>query len=324
MTKNTGTSHLRMQFLSYLGKYGTIIALALMIICFGILLPPFRSPENLVNLLGQMALLSIFAAGMTCTLKMGDFDLSIGAIAAITGIVVASLLAAGYSIPVAVGLGLLTGIACGVVNGLLVAYVELSAFVCTLATMSIILGGAMALTKGLSIWELPAAFGFIGRGDFYLGIPNRFIIMIVLFVILALFHAYTPTGRRMEAIGGNPDASRMSGINVRFHRLLGFILSGFCSSIAGIVLTSALMSANSTQGTTYLLDAFGACFIGAATMRIGQFHIWGTLVGVMIVVVAVNGLIIMMVPGYYTTMIQGVILLLAILLSSTGTRLLKR
>jgi ribose transport system permease protein len=190
--------------------------------------------------------------------------------------------------------------------------------------MSIILGGAMAITKGISVWNLPADFAFIGRGDFYFDIPNRFIIMIVLLTVLALFHGYTPTGRRMEAIGGNPDASRMSGINVRFHRLLGFILSGLCSAIAGIVLASAVMSANATQGTTYLLDAFGACFIGAATLRIGQFHIWGTLVGVMIVVIAINGLIIMMVPGYYTTMIQGIILLLAILLSSTGTRLLRK
>ena len=323
MTQSTGTSHLRMQFLSYIGKYGTIIALGVMILFFSIMLPPFRSPENLVNLLGQLALLSIFAAGMTCCLKMGDFDLSIGAIAAITGIVVANLLVAGFSIPVAIGLGLLVGIACGVVNGLLVAYVELSAFVCTLATMSVILGASMAITKGISIWSLPEAFGFIGRGDL-LGIPNRFTIMIVLLFLLWLFHTYTPTGRRMEAIGGNPEASRMSGINVRFNRLLGFVLSGFCSSIAGIVLTSAVLSANATQGSTYLMDAFGACFIGAATVRIGQFHIWGTLVGVMIVVVAINGLIIMMVPGYYTSMIQGVILLLAILLSSTGTRLLRK
>jgi ribose transport system permease protein len=84
------------------------------------------------------------------------------------------------------------------------------------------------------------------------------------------------------------------------------------------------MSANAAQGTTYLLDAFGACFIGAATVRIGQFHIWGTLVGVLIVVIAINGLVIMMVPGYYTSMIQGVILLLAVLLSSTGMRLLRK
>jgi ribose transport system permease protein len=323
MTKTTGTANVRIKWITNIGKYGTLIFLGIMILCFSALLPPFRSPENLVNLLGQLALLSIFSAGMTCVLKMGDFDLSIGAIAAMAGIVVAELMLAGYSIALSIVAGLLVGIGAGVVNGLLVAYLELPAFVCTLATMSVLMGLSLAITKGLSLWNLPESFGFIGRGDFS-GIPVRFFVMIVLLALVALFHSYTTTGRRMEAIGGNPEASRMSGINVRLNRLLGFVLSGFCSAIGGIVLASAVLGANATQGTSYLMDAFGACFIGAATIRIGQFHIWGTLVGVIIVVVAINGLIIMMVPGYYTTMIQGVILLLAILLAGTGVRILRK
>jgi ribose transport system permease protein len=312
-----------MHFSKLLGKYGTIIALGLMILCFGVLLPPFRSSDNMINLLGQMSILSIFSAAMTCCLKMGDFDLSIGAIGAITGIVLAYSMAGGISISGAVALALLTGLICGAVNGFLVAYVEVNAFICTLATSSIIAGGAMAITKGASLWNLPEDFAVIGRGDSF-GIPNRFFIMIMLLTILWLFHRFTPTGRRMEAIGGNPDASRMSGINVRFHRLLGFVLSGVCASIGGIVLTSCVMSASPTQGSAYVMDAFTACFIGAATVRIGQFHIWGTMVGVIIVAVAINGLIIMMVPGYLTTMIQGGILLLAVLLTITGQKLLKR
>ena len=294
-----------------------------MICCFSILLPPFRTPENVVNLMGQMAILAIFSAGSTCTLKMLDFDLSIGAIAAMTGIAVAQALLAGFSLPVSVGFGLLTGIVCGMVNGYLVAYVELNALICTLATMSVIAGGALAITKGVSLWNLPEEFAFIGRDDF-LGIPVRFFVMIVLLAVLALFHSYTPTGRRMEAIGGNADAAEMSGINVRFNRFLGFVLSGFCGAIGGIVLASAVMSANATQGMTYGLDALGAVFIGAATVRVGQFHIWGTLVGVMMVAIAINGLIIMMVPGYFTTMIQGGILLVAIFMTSTGRRALKK
>jgi ribose transport system permease protein len=323
MARDTGTTNVRIKVISNLGKYGTLIFLGIMILYFSIMLPPFRSPENMINLLGQLALLSIFSAGMTCVLKMGDFDLSIGAIAAMAGIVVAELMLAGYSITLSIVAGLLVGIGAGAVNGFLVAYLELSAFVCTLATMSVLMGLSLAITKGLSLWNLPERFGFIGRGNF-LGIPVRFFIMIVLLALVALFHSYTTSGRRMEAIGGNPEASRMSGINVRFNRLLGFVLSGFCSAIAGIVLTSAVLGANATQGTTYLMDVFGACFIGAATIRIGQFHIWGTLVGVIIDVVAINGLIIMMVPGYYTTMIQGVILLLAILLAGTGVRILRK
>ena len=166
MTKTTGARSARIKWITYVGKYGTLIFLGIMVLCFSALLPPFRSPENLVNLLGQLALLSIFSAGMTCVLKMGDFDLSIGAIAAMAGIVVAELMLAGYSISLSIVAGLLVGIAAGAVNGLLVAYLELPAFVCTLATMSVLMGLSLAITKGLSLWNLPEAFGFIGRGTF--------------------------------------------------------------------------------------------------------------------------------------------------------------
>jgi len=322
MTFN-GKAISRTELLVFLGKYGTIIILGAMIVCFSILLPAFRSSQNLLNVLGQTAILSIFAAGMTCCLKMGDFDLSIGATATITSIVVANLLVSGYGIPLAIIAGLLAGAAVGVLNGILVAYVGLNALVCTLASGSVVAGLALGITQGVSIWDLPVAFEFIGRGESF-GIPNRFIIMILLLIVIWFFHAYTPTGRRMEAIGGNAEASKLSGINVDRNRFLGFLLSAVCAAIAGIVLSSAVMSANATMGMPYMLDAFGACFIGASTVRIGQFHIWGTFVGVLIVVVAINGLIIMMVPGYLTEMIRGMILLLAIFMSGTVGKIMAR
>lgn len=319
-TKGKGIT--RSELLSFVSRYGTIIYLLGMIVVFSILLPAFRSTTNLVNLLGQTAILSIFAAGMTCCLKMGDFDLSIGAIAALTGIVVAKILVNDGGIPLAIFCGLLTGMLIGLMNGFFIAYVGLSAFVCTLATMSIVLGLCMAITKGISIWDLPEAFSFMGRGDLF-RVPIRFIIMICLLIILWFIHNYTPTGRRMEAIGGNAVSAQLSGIRVERNRLLGYLLSGICASIAGILLTSSSMTANAIQGTHYLLDAFGAAFIGAATIRIGQFHIWGTFVGVLIVVVAINGLVILMVPGYFTDMIKGIILLLAIMLSGTMGKFLR-
>jgi ribose transport system permease protein len=322
MTFN-GKAISRTELFIFLGKYGTIIILGAMIVCFSILLPAFRSSQNLLNVLGQTAILSIFAAGMTCCLKMGDFDLSIGATATITSIVVANLLVSGYGIPLAIIAGLLAGAAVGVLNGILVAYVGLNALVCTLASGSVVAGLALGITQGVSIWDLPVAFEFIGRGESF-GIPNRFIIMILLLIVLWFFHAYTPTGRRMEAIGGNAEASKLSGINVDRNRFLGFLLSAVCAAIAGVVLSSAVMSANATMGMPYMLDAFGACFIGASTVRIGQFHIWGTFVGVLIVVVAINGLIIMMVPGYLTEMIRGMILLLAIFMSGTVGKIMNR
>jgi ribose transport system permease protein len=308
--------------LAFAGKFGTLLCLLAMIVVFSILLPPFRSANNLLNLLGQTAILSIMAAGMTCTLKMGDFDLSIGAIAALTGIVTANILLAGGGIPLAIVFGLATGLMVGLINGLLVAYIGLNAFVCTLATMSIISGLCLTVTKGIMLFGLPQSFEFFGRGDL-LGVPFRFIFMFFLLLILWFFHKYTPTGRRMEAIGGNPVAAQLSGIKVEANRVIGYLLSGFCAAAAGIILASSTMSATSTQGGAYLLDAFGASFIGASTVRVGQFHIPGTFVGVLIVVIAINGLVILMVPGYLTDMIKGAILLLAILLSGAVGKFLQ-
>ena len=309
---------------SMFGRYGTLLMLAMMILIFSLILPPFRTTVNIINILGQTSVLAIFAAGMTCCLKMGDFDLSIGAVSAITGIIVAKLLVNGVNIPTAIIVGIATGAFVGMLNGILVAYVGLSAFVCTLATMSVILGIAMVVTEGISIWGgIPDAFQIIGRENLA-GIPIRFLIAISIFLFIWFLHVKTAIGRKMEAIGGNAEAAKYAGISVEWYRMLGFILSGTCSAIAGIVLTSSLMSAGTTQGTPYLLDTFGACFIGATTMKIGQFHIWGTFIGVIIVVVAINGMIILQVPGYYTDIIKGMILLLAIAFSGVMGRFLNR
>ena len=218
--------------------------------------------------------------------------------------------------------GLATGFIVGLMNGIFVAYIGLNAFVCTLATMSIIFGLCLTVTKGIMLFGLPQSFEFFGRGD-VLGVPFRFIFMFFLLVVLWFFHSYTPTGRRMEAIGGNPVSARLSGIKVEYNRLLGYLLSGICAAAAGVLLASSTMSATSTQGSAYLLDAFGASFIGASTVRVGQFHIPGTFVGVLIVVIAVNGLVILMVPGYLTDMIKGIILLLAIMLSGVVGKFLQ-
>lgn len=322
MVKDSGKAKYINVALMFMGRYGTLICLLFMILFFGILLPQFRSSINITNLMGQVSVLAVFAAGMTCCLKMGDFDLSLGAVSAVTSIAVAKMLLAGYSIVSAITFGILIGFLAGLMNGFLVAYVNLPAFVTTLANMGIFLGAAMVITQGKSLWSLPKAFSFIGRGD-VVGIPIRFLIMITLLIVIWFFHKYTTTGRRMEAIGGNPEASRLSGINVAFNRLLGYVLNGVCASIAGIILTSSLLGANPMQGTHYLLDSFAACFIGAATVRIGQFHIWGTFVGVLIIGVAVNGLIMFQVPGYYTEIIKGGILLLAVFLSTLGYKFIK-
>lgn len=166
-------------------------------------------------------------------------------------------------------------------------------------------------------------FAMIGSGDLS-GIPIRFILMIFIAIVIWLFHVYTETGRDIEAVAGNVSAAHVYGINVKFIKMLSFSLSGFCAAAAGIVITSSITSARAAENILYILGAMAACFIGASVVRIGQFHIWGTLLGVFFTVVATNGFIIMMVPSFVTKIVAGTILLIAILLSIVATRLLER
>jgi ribose transport system permease protein len=306
--------------IAFFAKYGTIIALLALVSSFAILLPPFRTKLNVLNITGQTAILGIFAIALTCCLKLGDFDFSIGATGSLSGLVLAKLLVGGMEIPLAITIGLMTGVTIGLFNGVLVGYLKLDSFICTIATSLLILGFCMGLTKGQSITSgIPEAFGFIGRGRIE-GIPLRFIIFIGIAVPIWVMHAYTETGRRMEAIAGNAGAARLYGINVPGSRMLAFTISGLCSAAAGIVMTSSVMSARTTDNLQYILGALAACFIGASTVRIGQFHVWGTFVGVFIKVVATNGLIILMVPGFVTKIVEGMILLVAILLTILASR----
>jgi ribose transport system permease protein len=304
-------------------RFGTLIALLAMILTFAALLPPFRTQLNWINLAGQTAVVGIFAIALTCSLKMGDFDFSIGATASLSGVLLAKLLVGGMDLPLAAALGLLAGVVIGLINGTLVGYLKLDSFICTIATALLILGCCMGITKGQSITSgLPAAFEVIGRGRMA-GIPVRFLIFVGIALPVWIIHAYTETGRRMEAVAGNVEAARLYGINVPRSRMLAFLMSGACSAVAGIVMTSSVMSARPTDNLQYLLGALAACFIGASTVRIGQFHVWGTFVGVLIKVIATNGLILLMVPGYVTKIAEGLILLTAILITIVSARYVK-
>jgi ribose transport system permease protein len=309
----------------FLARYGTILTIVVMSGLFAVFLPSFRTSFNLVNLLGQSAIPGLFSLALTCCLKVGDFDFSIGATGSLSGLVVASLLVHGAGVGWAVGLGLLVGITVGVIQGVLVGYLGFDSFICTIATSLLILGASMGLTKGQSITlmsETSGEFVWIGRGGLH-GIPFRFIVMLGFAVLIWILHVYTETGRGMEAIAGNAGAARLYGIRVGLSRMFCFVLSGVCSATAGIIMTSSVMSARAADNIQYILGALAACFVGASTVRVGQFHVWGTILGVFMTVVATNGLIILMVPSYVTKVSSGAILLIAILLSGLARQTLR-
>ena len=207
----------------------------------------------------------------------------------------------------------------GLVNGALVAYLNLSAFVATLATLTSVTGLAFLVTEGTTLFNLPPEFNFLGQGRL-LEIPLPVFIAIAISVILWFVLRFTTLGRRWYAIGGNVEVSRLSGVNVRRARLLAFTVAGLVSAIGGILLAARLGSASAVQGEDNLLFSVAAVFLGMTIVRSGAANIVGTMVGVAIIGVMSNGLNILGVNAYVQQVVTGLIIIAAVTLSSFKTR----
>ena len=305
----------RLDLLSLVARYGTVVFLLLLLVGFSIGRPEvFPTMLNLLNILNQSAILGIIAVGLTVCLVMGLFDLSISAMATLGGYAVCHLLVleAGLPIWVAILAVLVIALLIGVANGMLVSYLGISAFIATLASGSIITGVVLGVSDSRTIVSgLPDAFGFIGQESSF-GIPNAVILMVVVAWGLWVLLEHTQVGRNLYAIGGNPEASRLSGLAVKRYGPFALAISAICAALAGIVAASSL-GAGRPQGVgeTYLLNAFAAVFIGASTLRPGQFHILGTVIGVLLIGVINNGLSILGAPTYWQYIVQGALLIIA-------------
>lgn len=303
-------------WLGFVSRYGTVFFLVMLIVGFSISRPEvFPTLLNFLNVLNQSAILGVIAVGLTVCLVMGLFDLSIAAMATLGGYMVCRMLVAqGDSPQIALCvIAVLLGAALiGVFNGILVSYLGISAFIATLAMGSVITGVILGYSESRTIVSgLPDAFGFIGQQS-SLGIPHAVYIMAVVALLLWLLLEHTQTGRNLYAIGGNPEASRLSGLAIKRYGLLALGISGACAALAGIMAASSL-GAGRPQGVgdTYLLNAFAAVFIGASTLRPGQFHIFGTVIGVLLIGVINNGLSVLGAPTYWQYIVQGSLLIVA-------------
>lgn len=304
----------------FLKTWGTLMGFLLLVLLFSVIRPDaFASAMNFRNVVEQVATLAITAAGVTMVMVTGDFDLSVGAIASLAGVVVAKLLVAGVGLFPALLLGLLTGAGLGAINGLLIAYAGVSAFIGTLAAMTAYAGLTLFVTGGTTVFGLPEPFRYIGQEG--LGpIPISVLIMAALVVITWICLDYTTFGQRLYAIGGNRQAAFLAGINTKRARFLAFVYSGVFAAVAGIVLTSRLFSAHPQAGAPLMLNAAAAVFLGMTAFREGQANVWGTLLGVLIMGVLSNGLNIVGVNTYIQSVLTGAILVLAVLLSGLAQR----
>ena len=304
----------------FIRTWGTLIGFGLLLLVFTVLKPSvFPSVRNLKNIIEQVATLAIVASGVTVVMVTGDFDLSVGAISSLVGIVAAMLMKAGVSTPLCIFLALILGIAAGLINGVFIAYGGLSAFVGTLATMTAFGGTALLISGGTTIFGLPENFRFLGQGNIGI-VPFSVVIMILtLFVVYTLLEQ-TTFGRRLYAIGGNPEASFLSGIDTKKVRLVSFGISGFFAALGGVVLTSRLYSAHPQAGSPFMLNAAAAVFLGMTAFREGEANLWGTLLGVLIMGVMGNGLNILGINTYIQSILTGIIIILAVLFSSLAKK----
>ncbi|MER8606033.1 ABC transporter permease [Mesorhizobium sp. M0633] len=305
-----------------LGTYGTIIVLASMLGIFSVLEPgTFATIGNFRNIVNDMAIGTIVAAGLTVPLVAGDFDLSIGYVASFCGLLVVGLLSSsGLPILPAIFLVVGLGTVIGIVNGIVVSKIGVNAFIATLGTGTIIVGLNYAYSGGIPL-QLTQSREFtsiaIGR---IAGVPHLVIIMAVVLALLWVILNRTVQGQHIKAIGVSPESARRAGVAVDRSRIVAFAIASTCAAIGGVLMASNLGSGQVTAGDSFMLTSFSAAFLGSAALREGQFHILGTLIGVLTVAVGNNGLAMIGAPIFTQFLFTGCLLVVAVALGGIGRR----
>jgi ribose/xylose/arabinose/galactoside ABC-type transport system permease subunit len=309
-----------------LGRFAPVIFLLAIVIVLSILEPGFRTERNMWNVVRQVSFIGILAVGMTFVILTAGIDLSVGSMLAFTGIVCASaakgargLIAGGvkddggihvlYAVLAAIGLGLLLG----AIHGFLVGYAEIPAFIVTLGGLGIWRGATLVWSDGQPISSFSKDFTYWGKG--YVGkVPVPVLIFLAFVVVAHIVLRYTKYGRWIYALGGNPEAARLSGLNAKALTMSVYVISGFCAGMAAFLLTSRLNSAEQVAGQSYELQAIAAVVIGGTSLFGGEGGVIGTLIGALLIGVLNNGLVIMGVDAYYQPIVIGVIIVFSVFL----------
>ncbi|MFJ4685948.1 substrate-binding domain-containing protein [Streptomyces sp. NPDC088789] len=294
---------------------GALTALIVLVIALSALSDDFLTTDNLLNIGVQAAVTAILAFGVTFVIVSAGIDLSVGSVAALSATVLAwSATSEGVPVALAVLLAVVTGIACGLVNGFLISYGKLPPFIATLAMLSVARGLSLVISQGSPI-AFPESVSHLG--DTLGGwLPVPVLVMIVLGLITAFVLGRTYLGRSMYAIGGNEEAARLSGLRVKRQKLAIYALSGLFAAAAGIVLASRLSSAQPQAAQGYELDAIAAVVIGGASLAGGTGKASGTLIGALILAVLRNGLNLLSVSAFWQQVVIGVVIALAVLLDT--------
>jgi ribose transport system permease protein len=304
-------------------QFGTLFGLVALSTGLWILTPYFLTVANLLNVAEQTSINAVVAIGMTIVILSGGIDLSVGSIVALSGVVLGTALGTspddGLPLIVALTLAIATGVGCGLVNGTLISWGRLPPFIVTLGMMSIARGAALLVTEGRPVSGFGPAFRALATGR--IGpVPAPIVITIVAYLLAHFVLARTTFGRYVYAIGGNEEATRLSGVPVRFHKTMIYGVSGLTSALGAVMLTARLNSAQPIAGTMYELDAIAATVIGGTSLMGGEGSLGGTLIGALIMGVLRNGLNLLGVSSFLQQVVIGSVIIVAVLIDTVLKR----
>lgn len=294
-----------------IGDYLIFFVLVALVAFFSLYVEAFRSSINLINILRQVSIVGIAAVGGTLVMLTGGIDLSAGAVIGISGMMLAQLLKMypGYTVPLVI-LVLVICAVIGLINAFFINELKIPPLIVTLGVMTSLRGGVyLTADRGLPVFGF--TFKSLGQGVVY-GVPVPVIIMALVFIVGGVFLRYTRYGRYVYGVGGNEEASRLSGVNVKAIRYMVYSIAGLMSGLAGLVLLSRIHSAQPRAGTGYEMDIITAVVLGGVSITGGEGRISTVVMGVLIMGVLTNGLILINVNEYWQQVIKGLVLIAAV------------
>ncbi|WP_081577493.1 ABC transporter permease [Acidithiobacillus thiooxidans] len=297
----------------FLMDQGVLLAFIALLIFLAFVAPHFVSTNNFFSILTDAAPLVLLALSELMVMLVAGIDLSVGAVAGLTGALAATMMLLGFPWPLALFLALLAATSAGLLQGVVINYLHITDFIATLAGLSIFSSLTLIVTNGEPLNINDNGFNAIGESHI-LGIPDQVWIAGLMVIVVALFLGLSASGAYLYAIGGNRVAAYRAGIRVRRLRSLAYAFSGFSAGLAGVIFAAQLATADPNAGRGDELPAIAAAVIGGVYLFGGRGAVWGVLLGALLLSTILDGLVLLNISPFYTELVEGVVVLLAVML----------
>ena len=323
---NTATA--AMKWAEFLKKYMMEMILGVIILLLIFTAPGFFTLRNVLNIFRNVAITGVISLGMTMVIIGGEIDLSVGSGIALSAVIVPTVagkiaesgaMPLGTSVLIGMLVALIVGFLIGLFNGFIRTKFNIPSFIITLAMLNVLYGTSAIISNGFPVTTLPDWYNWIGAGRFFNLIPVPALWLLVIFAIVFVIMNMTKLGREIYAVGGNPEAARLSGINVTFVKITALATVQVLAAFAGIILSAQVMAGSSTFGRGYEMDVISAVIIGGASLFGGIGKVWGTLIGIIFLGVISNGMTLFGVGDFEKYVVRGGLILFAVLLNTIQT-----